>query len=119
MTVIPLRVWKPTPWPRAKRSRAYAIIVDFDAEIAERLCGGENASGFSREIASVFAEFGFSHARGNVYFGDQNSDAVHCVMAVQEADRRLTWFRPATRALRMLRVDEDSDLRIALCPFSA
>jgi virulence-associated protein VapD len=65
-------------------------------------------------IAAVFGEYGFTRIQGSVYFGDENSDAVHCVMAVQEADRRFSWFAQTVRDLRMLRVDEDNDLMPAI-----
>jgi len=45
-----------------------------------------------------------------VYFGDETSDAVRCVLAVQDLDRRYAWFGRVVTDLRMLRVDEDNDL---------
>jgi virulence-associated protein VapD len=91
----------------------YAISFDLDTAAAEKLCGN-GWRGCYEKIATVFAEFGFSRVQGSVYFGDENSDAVRCVMAVQEADRRYAWFGRVTRDLRMLRVDEDNDLLPAL-----
>jgi len=116
MSVVPMRGRKPIPRPRVKRkaTRVYAIAFDLDTTTAERLCGQNWRGMCYTKIASVFAEFGFTRVQGSVYFGDQNSDAVHCVMAVQEADRRFKWFAPAVRDLRMLRVDEDNDLMPAI-----
>lgn len=66
------------------------------------------------QIASVFAEHGFGSVQGSVYFGDEDSDAVKCVMAVQDMDRRHAWFGRVVKDLRMLRVDENNDLLPAL-----
>jgi virulence-associated protein VapD len=91
----------------------YAIAFDLDTAAAERLCG-PNWRNCYPKLRDVFAEFGFGRVQGSVYFGDVNSDAVHCVMAVQEADRRFAWFAQVVRDLRMLRVDEDNDLMPAI-----
>ncbi len=118
MGVIPMRVrrQKPAPRPSVKRkaNRVYAIAFDLDTTIAERLCGLNWRGTCYAKIASVFVEFGFARVQGSVYFGDEKSDAVHCVMAVQEADRRFAWFAQVVRDLRMLRVDEDNDLMPAI-----
>jgi len=118
MTVIPMHVRrrKPTPRPSIKRkaNRVYAIAFDLDTTAAERLCGLNWRGTCYAKIASVFADFGFTRVQGSVYFGDEKSDAVHCVMAVQEADRRFAWFAQVVRDLRMLRVDEDNDLMPAI-----
>jgi virulence-associated protein VapD len=114
MSVIPMR--KP-PRKRAtatrKANRVYAIAFDLDSEMAEKLCGASWRTCYAK-IQSVFAEFGFSRVQGSVYFGDESSDAVDCVMAVQEADHRFAWFGRVVRDLRMLRVDEDNDLMPAI-----
>ena len=97
MSVIPMRirtrVATPRPSIKRKATRVYAIAFDLDTAATERLCGPNNARGLCyAKIKSVFAEFGFSIVQGSVYFGKQDSDAVHCVMAVQEADRRFAWL---------------------------
>jgi virulence-associated protein VapD len=115
MSVIPMRGRKPIPRPSAKRkaTRVYAICFDLDTAAAERVCG-QNWRNCYPKIRDLFAEFGFGRVQGSVYFGDETSDAVRCVMAVQEADRRFAWFAQAVRDLRMLRVDEDNDLMPAI-----
>ena len=117
MPVIQMRTRKPIPRPSVKRkaTRVYAIAFDFDTAVLERLCGS-NYPACYRKFGAVLAGFGFGRpARKRLlYLGNQDSDAVHCVMAVQEADRRFAWFAPAVRDLRMLRVDEDNDLMPAI-----
>lgn len=115
MSVIPMRAMRnPRATATRKARRVYAIAFDLDGAIAERHCGPNWRGTCYAKIANVFAEFGFGRVQGSVYFGDESSDAVRCVMAVQEADRRFAWFASAVKDLRMLRVDEDNDLLPAL-----
>ena len=95
------------------KQRVYAIAFDLNTTTAEKLCGTGWRNCYN-QIAHVLADFGFARKQGSVYFGDHTSDAVRCVMAVQELDRRYAWFGRVVSDLRMLRVDEDNDLRPAL-----
>lgn len=114
MSVIPMRKRHvPRATATRKAQRVYAIAFDLDTATAEKICG-TNWRGCYEKIATVFAEYGFSRVQGSIYFGDASSDAVRCVMAVQDADRRYAWFGRIVRDLRMLRVDEDNDLMPAL-----
>lgn len=115
MSVVMLR---PAKKPRARQQvirnkRVYAIAFDLNTKTAEQLCGDGWRNCYA-QIGIVLAEFGFARQQGSVYFGDENSDAVKCVMAVQEIDRRYSWFSRVVQDLRMLRVDEDNDLLPAL-----
>lgn len=115
MSVIPMRTRKRSTRPSARRKaqRVYAIAFDLDTIVAEQLCGS-SWRGCYEKTAQVLGEFGFARQQGSVYFGDETTDAVTCVMAVQEADKRFPWFGRVVRDLRMLRVDEDNDLLPAL-----
>jgi virulence-associated protein VapD len=106
-----MRGRKPIPRPSVKRkvNRVYAIAFDLDTAAAERLCG-QNWKNCYVKIANVFAEFGFGRLQGSVYFGNEDSNAVDCMLAVEAADQRFAWFAKVVRDLRMLRVDEDNDL---------
>lgn len=114
MSVIPMRP-RPVKRHRYKReaNRVYAIAFDIDTAAAEKICGTSYRACYEK-IQRVLSEYGFNRVQGSVFFGDQTSDAVKCVMAVQELDRRYAWFGRVIRDLRMLRVDEDNDLLPAL-----
>ena len=102
------------PQHRSHRNqRVYAIAFDLNTATAEKVCGSNWRNCYA-QIAHVLADFGFARKQGSVYFGDHTSDAVRCVMAVQELDRRYSWFARVVTDLRMLRVDEDNDLLPAL-----
>jgi virulence-associated protein VapD len=114
MSVIPIRKTLKTSNRSVRRNkRVYAIAFDFDTKVAESLCGN-NWRNIYAQVGLVLSEFGFSRQQGSVYFGDENSDAVACVMAAQELDKRFSWFSRVVKDLRMLRVDEDNDLLPAL-----
>lgn len=91
----------------------YAIAFDLDCKIAEKLCG-ESWKGCYEKIGRVLAEHGFTMQQGSLYFGTVESDAVTCMLAVQDLDRRFHWFGRSVRDIRMLRVDEMNDLRPVL-----
>ena len=115
MPVIPMR---PAPRNEHRRQlrnkRVYAIAFDLESKVAERLCGPNWRGTCYEKIERVMGEHGFRRQQGSLYFGDENSDAVTCVMAVQDLDNRYAWFGRAVRDLRMLRIDEDNDLLPAL-----
>jgi virulence-associated protein VapD len=66
------------------------------------------------DIGKTLGEFGFARQRGSVYFGDDTVDAVRCVLAVQELASRYDWFSPAVSDIRMLRIEDNNDLKPAV-----
>lgn len=114
MPVIPMRPAKRVaPRTELRNKRVYAIAFDLDTKVAESLCGSNYHYCYT-QIKMVLGEHGFTNLQGSVYFGDAESDAVKCVVAVQDLDRRFSWFGRSVRDLRMLRVEENNDLRPAL-----
>lgn len=92
----------------------YAICFDLDTAEAERLHPTNSETGAYKLIERVFEEYGFKRRQGSVYFGDEDTTAVRCVLAVQELVKRHAWIRFAVRDIRMLRVEETNDLMPAL-----
>ena len=114
MSVVPMRARTIKRASASRKARrVYAIAFDLDTATAERLCGS-SWRGCYEKIRLILREYGFARQQGSVYFGTEESDAVQCVMAVQECDRRFAWFAQTVRDLRMLRVDEDNDLMPAI-----
>lgn len=116
MTVVQMRRKAVQTRPTSRKSvirrskRVYAIAFDLDTAIAEKMCGPNFRGVCYPKIAAVMAEHGFNRQQGSLYFGDEDSDAVKCFMVVRDLDDRFAWFGRAVRDLRMLRVDEDSDM---------
>jgi virulence-associated protein VapD len=49
-----------------------------------------------------------------MYFGDQNINAVTCVLAAMDLATQLPWFAASVRDIRMLRIEELNDLMPAV-----
>jgi virulence-associated protein VapD len=91
----------------------YAIAFDIDTLTAERVMG-EGWKGCYEKIERVLTTHGFRRQQGSLFFGNEHTNAVTCVNAVQDLDTKYAWFGRVVRDLRMLRIDEDNDLLPAL-----
>ena len=87
-----------------------AITFDMDTSRMEDLYPSRNWRDGYRQIGRILSEHGFDWTQGSVCFGDDSVNAVTCVLAIQDVSRRLDWFGPAVRDVRMLRIEELNDL---------
>lgn len=89
----------------------YAIAFDLDVKQLQQyyhVPSYENAYG---DVGRFLQQRGFSHQRGSVYFGDPETvDAVVCMLAVFDLTQEYSWFAPAVRDIRMLRIEANNDL---------
>ena len=92
----------------------YAISFDMDTTALQAGCAGPSWQNAYNDIRRVLARYGFERQQGSVYFGDDTVDAVKCVIAVQELAREFAWFGPCVRDTRMLRIEDNNDLRPAI-----
>jgi virulence-associated protein VapD len=92
----------------------YAIAFDMDTATMQAEYPGPSYNNGYKEVREALAEHGFDFMQGSVYFGDENVTAVSCVLAVQDVARKLPWFGNSVRDIRMLRIEENNDLSIAL-----
>jgi len=93
--------------------RLYAIAFDMDIE-ALRLNYGDPYNNAYTEIGKVLQRNGFVRQQSSVYFGNENINAVTCVLAVIDLSRSLQWFAGSVRDIRMLRIEELNDLMPAV-----
>jgi virulence-associated protein VapD len=105
---------KPYPVPYA--GRMYAIAFDMDTNAMQQSYGDPNWRKGYTDIGDILARHGFvDHKQGSLYYGDRERvRAVTCVVAVQECARELPWFSASVKDIRMLRIEEEDDLRVAL-----
>jgi virulence-associated protein VapD len=75
---------------------------------------GDNHKNCYRDVRRILEEHGFEGIQGSVYFGKQGTTPVDCVLLVQRLAYELPWFSEAVRDIRMLRIEEENDLRPAL-----
>lgn len=91
----------------------YAIVFDFDTDLLEQLYPNSSWRNAYSDVRNYLTSRGFEW-QGSTYFGDDTLDAVRCVHVVQRLSKKYPWFTPGVRDIRMLRIEENNDLRAAL-----
>ena len=94
-----------------KAGRVFAITLDNESM---RLTYGDPCNNAYSEIRKVLEQHGFRWQPGSVYFGGSEINAVTCVLAAIDFAKTLPWFAASVRDIRMLRIEEFSDLMPAL-----
>ena len=92
----------------------YAIMLALDADTLSKVYTGNSTASAYTDIDRTLRNYGFSHKQGSVYFGDEGVDAVHTVIAVQKLSKRYDWFASSVKDARMIRIEEDNDLTVAI-----
>ena len=92
----------------------YAIVFDFDTEVLKDLYPNTSCNNACYDVRSYLTARGFEWKQGSTYFGDDSVDAVRCVRVEQKLSAKFPWFKPAIRDIRMLRIEENNDLQLAL-----
>ncbi len=92
----------------------FAITFDLDTKVLEQTYGAPSWQNAYNDIAQTLRPFGFSRQQGSVYFGDETVDMVRCQTAVQELTLNFDWFAPSVSDIRMLRIEDNNDLRPAI-----
>ncbi len=91
-----------------------AVVFDLDQDTLGQLYHGNNPNNAYADIRRFLTTRGFEWKQGITYFGDDTIDAVRCVKVVQKLAKKYSWFTPAVKDIRMLRIEENNDLKIAL-----
>jgi virulence-associated protein VapD len=95
--------------------RMYAIAFDLDTETLQRTYAAPSWRHAYSDIRRILNDEGFAWQQGSVNFGlPDRVDAVACVLAIQRLARELPWFSASARDVRMLRIEENNDLRPAI-----
>ncbi len=92
----------------------YAVAFDLDQEILKKSYHNESYNNAYYDIAKFLQTKGFDRVQGSVYFGNSTVDAVKTVMAVNQLTKQFSWFASSAKDIRMLRIEENNDLRPAL-----
>lgn len=92
----------------------FAITFDMDTEMLTELYPQASYNNAYADIARFLALYGFTRQQGSVYFGSPNVDAVTCVIATQGLAREYAWFGPSVRDIRMLRIEDNNNLKPAI-----
>ena len=90
-------------------------MLDLDNEALAQSYHNEGHKNAYDDIKRVLEGHGFTRQQGSVYFGEvRQVDAVSCVLAVMDLAKAKPWFAPSVRDIRMLRIEEISDLMPAV-----
>lgn len=90
----------------------YAITFDIDTDALRANYHNTSFNNAYKEIKRVLVdEFGFTWQQGSVYFGSNEITPVTCSLAIQTLTNRFPWFSQSVRDLRMLRIEENNDLK--------
>ena len=92
----------------------YAIACDLDTEMLSNTYTENTPTNAYADIKNTLEKYGFSRQQGSVYFGNENVDAVKTVLAARKLAEKYSWFAPSVRDIRMLRIEDDNDLMIAI-----
>ena len=92
----------------------YAIVFDLDTNSLKDVYPGQSWNNAYNEIRTFLGERGFDWQQGSTYFGNDNVDAVSCVLAIQDLTGSFDWFAASVRDIRMLRIEENNDLMPAV-----
>ena len=92
----------------------YAIAFDLDTELLSQTYPGTSWNNAYRDIRDILQGRGFVWQQGSVYFGNDTVSPVTCVLAIQELTAAFAWFAACSRDVRMLRIEENNDLRPAI-----
>ena len=92
----------------------YAITFDFDMEVLEKLHHNASRCDAYADVRRFLEDNGFENKQGAVYLAVGDISAVECVATVQDLSDEFDWFTPSLRDIRMLRIEKNNDLMIAL-----
>jgi len=92
----------------------YAVTFDIDTECLKDNYHGNSMPNAYGDIRKFMESNGFEWKQGSVYFGNDSISAVSCVLVVQKLARQYPWFPACVKDVRMLRIEENNDLKPAI-----
>jgi virulence-associated protein VapD len=92
----------------------YAIVFELDTKTLEATYPNDSWRNAYQDVRKSLQARGFDWQQGSTYFGNETVDAVTCVLAVQALKKVFSWFAAAVSDIRMLRIEENNDLRPAI-----
>jgi virulence-associated protein VapD len=88
----------------------YAISFKFDPQDHQ---DKQQMIGYNK-VSDCLTTLGFTKLHSTFYIGNDSINSVDCVLAVQHLSKSIPWFYQNVRDLQMFRIEETSDLMVAL-----
>jgi len=95
-------------------SRMYAILFTLDSFALQAAYDGPDWREAYPKIHLDLTKRGFARQSEGFYLGGDTVDAVKCVVVVQALTQKYPWFASGVKDIRLVRVEEISDLRAAI-----
>jgi virulence-associated protein VapD len=92
----------------------YAVTFDIDTNCLNAQYHNESSTNAYGDIRKFMEANDFDWIQGSVYFGNENINAVNCVLTVQKLAKTYPWFSVCVKDIRMLRIEENNDLMSAI-----
>ena len=92
----------------------YASVFEFDTQVLEQTYSGASWRNAYTDVRGDLTQRGCEWKQGSAYLGEDSVGAVRCVRVVQRLTKKHPWFAPSVRDIRMLRIEENDDLKGAL-----
>ena len=89
----------------------YAIIFDINVYCIYSQDNNDNSTNnIYSDIRKFMQTNHFSWQQGGVYFSDESINSVDCVLTIQKLSKKYPWIRACAKDIKMLRIEESSDL---------
>mgnify|MGYP003366236418 CR=1 FL=1 len=89
----------------------YAIVFDLDQDTLSKTYHNASFNNAYADIRRILGKYGFENKQGSLYYGNEKSTAITCTLAIQEITIKYSWFGPSVSDIRMLRIEENDDLK--------
>ena len=88
----------------------HAIIFNLDSDLLSSCYPGSDPISAYSVLKTYLEKQNFVRLQGNLYIGDSSVDAVKTVLVAQKLSDKFPWFKASVQNMRMLRIEDDSDL---------
>lgn len=86
----------------------YAVTFDLNGPVRKAMY---ESTGAHTEIRNFLENKGFKWVQRSVYFSNPGVNAVQAVLIVQELIEEFDWLGPCIDDIRLLRIEDDNDLK--------
>ena len=93
----------------------YAIIFDIDQDTLVKTYEASAHTNAYTDIKQLLKGYGFTKKQNSLYFASADKvNAVTCVLAAQDLAKTYDWFSASVKDIKMLRIEETSNLMPAI-----
>lgn len=91
----------------------YLMVFHFNFDLLQQELGKSHIE-YAQEQIMKKIPYSFTQLDTFSYIGDEMINTVQCVLAIQYLEKELVWFRRCLTDARLLKIDSNEDLIIAI-----